>query len=219
MTKLRGLAWDHRRCWGPLEASAPAWQASHPSVEITWDRRSLHAFGEAPLEAVLGNYDLVIYDHPFVGEIAEGGADGALRRSPQRRREGLLRTRFGRQVLAVLPARRAAMGAADRCRLPGRELSAGPAVAASAHGAGEPCGTCWRSDARRAQGRQMDRPAAGADRRHVPDPDLHQPAGRRRGFRRARRGRSAPSASCASWPSSRIRCRRAGTRSSATTTW
>jgi multiple sugar transport system substrate-binding protein len=71
MTKLRGLAWDHRRCWGPLEASAPAWQASHPSVEITWDRRSLHAFGEAPLEAVLGSYDLVIYDHPFVGEIAE----------------------------------------------------------------------------------------------------------------------------------------------------
>ncbi len=72
MTKLRGLAWDHRRCWGPLEASAPAWQASHPSVEISWDRRSLHAFGEAPLEAVLSNYDLVIYDHPFVGEIAEG---------------------------------------------------------------------------------------------------------------------------------------------------
>ena len=72
MTKLRGLAWDHRRCWGPLEASSPAWQASHPSVEITWDRRSLHAFGEAPLDAVLGNYDLLIYDHPFVGEIAEG---------------------------------------------------------------------------------------------------------------------------------------------------
>jgi multiple sugar transport system substrate-binding protein len=72
MTKLRGLAWDHRRCWGPLEASASVWRASHPSVQITWDRRSLHAFGEAPLEAVLGNYDLVIYDHPFVGEIAEG---------------------------------------------------------------------------------------------------------------------------------------------------
>ncbi len=73
MTKLRGLAWDHRRCWGPLEASGPGWQASHPSVEISWDRRSLHAFGEAPLEAVLGAYDLVVYDHPFVGEIAEGG--------------------------------------------------------------------------------------------------------------------------------------------------
>jgi multiple sugar transport system substrate-binding protein len=54
-----------------LEASVPAWQASHPSVEITWERRSLHAFGEAPLEEVLGKYDLVIYDHPFVGEIAE----------------------------------------------------------------------------------------------------------------------------------------------------
>ena len=70
-TKLRGLAWDHRRCWGPLEASVPDWQASYPSIEITWDRRSLHAFGEAPLEALLADYDIVIYDHPFVGEIAE----------------------------------------------------------------------------------------------------------------------------------------------------
>ncbi len=73
MTKLRGLAWDHRRCWGPLEASvAPAWQASHPSVEITGTGAACYDFGEAPLDAVLGNYDLVIFDHPFVGEIAEG---------------------------------------------------------------------------------------------------------------------------------------------------
>ena len=45
--------------------------AGQPSLDRdNWDRRSLHAFGEAPLEAVLADYDLVVYDHPFVGEIA-----------------------------------------------------------------------------------------------------------------------------------------------------
>ncbi len=38
-----------------------------------WDRRSLYEFGEGRIEDVLRRYDLVIFDHPFVGEIAAGG--------------------------------------------------------------------------------------------------------------------------------------------------
>ena len=49
----------------------PYWQAaSRPRDE--WDRRSLYEFGEAPLDAVLADYDLVVFDHPFIGEIARG---------------------------------------------------------------------------------------------------------------------------------------------------
>lgn len=71
MTKLRGLAWDHRRCWGPLDASVLPYRASHPDLEIEWDRRSLYEFGEGAIDTVLGEYDLVVFDHPFIGEIAD----------------------------------------------------------------------------------------------------------------------------------------------------
>jgi len=72
MVKLRGLAWDHRRCWGPLDASVAPYCAAHPGLEIEWDRRSLYEFGEGALDPVLAAYDLVVFDHPFIGDIARG---------------------------------------------------------------------------------------------------------------------------------------------------
>jgi multiple sugar transport system substrate-binding protein len=72
MAKLRGLAWDHRRCWGPLDASVAPYCAAHPGLEIEWDRRSLYEFGEGALDPVLAAYDLVVFDHPFIGDIAHG---------------------------------------------------------------------------------------------------------------------------------------------------
>lgn len=72
MTKLRGLAWDHVRCWGPLDASTEPYRAMHPDLEIEWDRRSLYEFGEGALGPALEAYDLIVFDHPFIGEIASG---------------------------------------------------------------------------------------------------------------------------------------------------
>lgn len=71
MRRLRGLAWDHRRCWGPLDASVAPFCASNPGLEIEWDRRSLYEFGEGALGPVLDTYDLVVFDHPFIGDIAK----------------------------------------------------------------------------------------------------------------------------------------------------
>ncbi|MCP4384530.1 MAG: extracellular solute-binding protein [Hyphomicrobiales bacterium] len=70
---LTGLAWDHRRCWGPLDASVADYCASHPDVTISWDRRSLYEFGEGRLDEAARDYDLVIFDHPFAGELARDG--------------------------------------------------------------------------------------------------------------------------------------------------
>lgn len=70
MIKLRGLAWDHRRCWGPLDASVLPYGEANPDLRIEWDRRSLYEFGEGALADVLSSYDLVIFDHPFIGDIA-----------------------------------------------------------------------------------------------------------------------------------------------------
>ena len=70
---LKGLAWDHRRCWGPLDASVPTYRARHPDLSIEWDRRSLYEFGEGRLNQAVKTHDLVIFDHPFVGEVARDG--------------------------------------------------------------------------------------------------------------------------------------------------
>lgn len=69
---IKGLAWDHRRCWGPLEASIDAYK-DLMGVAVQWDRRTLYSFGEGDLTDFLDEYDLIIYDHPFVGDVAENG--------------------------------------------------------------------------------------------------------------------------------------------------
>lgn len=63
MTVLCGVAWDHRRCWGPLE--------DDPAVR--WSRRSLYSFGEGDLSEFTPTNDLIIYDHPFTGDVARNG--------------------------------------------------------------------------------------------------------------------------------------------------
>jgi multiple sugar transport system substrate-binding protein len=69
---IKGIAWDHRRCWGPLDASIAPWKAA-TGHDVIWDRRSLYSFGEGDLGDYAARYDLVIYDHPFVGDAAKNG--------------------------------------------------------------------------------------------------------------------------------------------------
>ena len=45
---ITGIAWDHRRCWGPLDASIEPYRAL-TGEEVRWDRRSLYSFGEGDL--------------------------------------------------------------------------------------------------------------------------------------------------------------------------
>lgn len=65
--RLRALGWDHDRCVAPMRACTAAWAALRPEVELSWDHRSLTAFGDEPVEQVADRYDLVMIDHPFCG--------------------------------------------------------------------------------------------------------------------------------------------------------
>lgn len=69
---ITGIAWNHRRCWGPLEASIEPYRRL-TGEEVRWDRRSLYSFGEGDLGTFAATYDLVIYDHPFVGDASSKG--------------------------------------------------------------------------------------------------------------------------------------------------
>jgi multiple sugar transport system substrate-binding protein len=71
MPVLRGITWDHRRAVDPLTATLPAFRQRHPDVEISWQARSLHGFEFAPVPELAQEFDLIILDHPFCGEIAQ----------------------------------------------------------------------------------------------------------------------------------------------------
>src|SRR5205807_9934999 len=67
---LRGLTWKHDRGLAPLLATAQHVSEQHPEVTIQWETRSLQEFGEASIQTIATRYDLVVIDHPFMGQVA-----------------------------------------------------------------------------------------------------------------------------------------------------
>lgn len=69
MTTLRGITFDHPRGVEPLLASAEAFAAQR-EVEISWKARSLQRFADQPIDELAADYDLLIIDHPWVGQVS-----------------------------------------------------------------------------------------------------------------------------------------------------
>ncbi len=74
---MRGMTWDHSRGYDPLAAAADAWE-KQTGQAIAWDRRSLQDFESYPVEELARRYDLIVIDHPHVGQVAESGCLVAL---------------------------------------------------------------------------------------------------------------------------------------------
>jgi multiple sugar transport system substrate-binding protein len=71
--KLRGMTWGHRRAIDPLLATKALFEQRHPEIEIEWASRPLSGFEYAPVPDLAREYDLIVLDHPFCGEIAATG--------------------------------------------------------------------------------------------------------------------------------------------------
>lgn len=71
-TCLRGMTWGHPRGIDPLVACAARWRAQ-TGVEIVWDARSLQDFESYPVQSLAEQYDLIVIDHPHVGQITREG--------------------------------------------------------------------------------------------------------------------------------------------------
>ncbi|PAL21740.1 extracellular solute-binding protein [Sphingopyxis sp. GW247-27LB] len=74
---MRGMTWNHSRGHDPLVAASAAWQA-RTGQEILWDQRSLQDFESYPVEDLARRYDLIVIDHPHVGQVADSGCLVAL---------------------------------------------------------------------------------------------------------------------------------------------
>jgi multiple sugar transport system substrate-binding protein len=66
--RLQGITWDHPRGAAPLFASIERYKSVRPDVEIEWTVRSLRDFGELALEGLAERFDMIVFDHPFVGQ-------------------------------------------------------------------------------------------------------------------------------------------------------
>jgi multiple sugar transport system substrate-binding protein len=69
--RLRGITWNHTRGLVSVQATAQRWHELHPEVEITWEKRSLQAFADQPIQALAKDFDLLVIDHPFTGYAAK----------------------------------------------------------------------------------------------------------------------------------------------------
>lgn len=69
---LKGMTWSHPRGYDPMVACAAVWKQK-TGVEIAWEKRSLQDFESFPVEELARSYDLIVIDHPHVGQITGEG--------------------------------------------------------------------------------------------------------------------------------------------------
>ncbi|MET4640263.1 extracellular solute-binding protein [Mycetocola sp. 2940] len=80
-----GLTWDHPRGRRALEAASELWRDS--GLDLTWHAQSLEGFESAPIAELAERYDLLVLDHPHLGDAL---ASGCLRPMEEVVGEGVL---------------------------------------------------------------------------------------------------------------------------------
>ena len=73
MITLRGITWQNPRGYDPLVEASARYRAIAPSVTVEWEQQPWYRFEETILESLRrgdGRYDLIMFDHPWVGHLA-----------------------------------------------------------------------------------------------------------------------------------------------------
>ena len=71
MEHLVGLTWDHPRGRAALEAATE--RAAANGLSLVWHAQSLEGFEAAPIDALAERYDLIVLDHPHLGDAITSG--------------------------------------------------------------------------------------------------------------------------------------------------
>ncbi len=78
MRELRGLTWSHPRGRDPMHALTAAAAVDGPLAvrgsRVAWDDQPLSRFESRPLEQIAATYDLIVLDHPGLGDAVAHGA-------------------------------------------------------------------------------------------------------------------------------------------------
>lgn len=63
-----GLTWDHPRGYDALAEAARRANATRPDPLIHWEKQPLEGFESAPIADLAARHDLLVLDHPHIGE-------------------------------------------------------------------------------------------------------------------------------------------------------
>ncbi len=80
MQRLEALTWDHPRGYNALAAAARLQAFAGSGLSIAWDKQPLEGFESHPITDLCARYDLVVLDHPHVGEAVAGEMSAAVGR-------------------------------------------------------------------------------------------------------------------------------------------
>ncbi|MDX3926429.1 MAG: extracellular solute-binding protein [Shinella sp.] len=72
MQQLKGITWDHPRGYNALAAAAKE-RMEADGVAVFWEKQPLEGFESHPIADLCARYDLVVLDHPHVGEAVDAG--------------------------------------------------------------------------------------------------------------------------------------------------
>lgn len=70
---LKGVTWGHSRGLVPMVATGQRFSELNPHVQLRWEVRSLQAFADQPIDVLARQYDLLVLDHPSIGEAQAHG--------------------------------------------------------------------------------------------------------------------------------------------------
>ncbi|WP_309085498.1 extracellular solute-binding protein [Chelativorans sp.] len=73
MRRYEALTWDHPRGYNALAAAAARLDPQRDGLAIDWDKQPLEGFESHPIEDLCRRYDLVVLDHPHIGEAVAAG--------------------------------------------------------------------------------------------------------------------------------------------------
>lgn len=73
MSRLLGLTWDHPRAKDGLYAATASFVRANPDIAVEWETHPLRGFESTPIEDLAERYDLIVLDHPFMGDVAASG--------------------------------------------------------------------------------------------------------------------------------------------------
>ena len=69
--RYKALTWDHPRGFNALAAAAATLDPERDGMSIAWEKQPLEGFEAHPIADLCARYDLVVLDHPHVGEAVE----------------------------------------------------------------------------------------------------------------------------------------------------
>lgn len=68
---LNGITWNHTRGFLPMVATAQRFGELNADINIHWQKRSLQEFADTPLSELARRFELLVIDHPSIGEAAD----------------------------------------------------------------------------------------------------------------------------------------------------